>query len=229
MTSCTSLIILSAATLVLAWDPFKYAFDPRIHNLGNHGLKGKLHAEIAPIFTKAVDDGVYGANIRKLVVDRQGENKRILDLGCGTGFSTSAGEGCVGIDLSEPMIEKARVLFPNKRFELGDMETWDDGSDYDIVTCMFCFHETPAFARKRIIDHMLAIASEKVVVVDIAPEYKPSKLMLSGEPYLEDYLANVREDMADFKEDVLVGGHVHMWSYDLSMANGHRSVTISQN
>jgi len=109
------------------------------------------------------------------------------------------------------------------------MESWDDGSDYDVVTCMFCFHETPGFARKRIIDHMLSIANEKVIVVDIAPEYKPSSLMLSGEPYLEAYLANVREDMADFKEDVLVRGHVHMWSYDLSVPNGYRSVTIAQN
>ena len=36
--------------------------------------------------------------------------------------------------------------------------------------------------------------------------------MLAGEPYLQDYLKNIREDLKDFKEEVIVPGHVHMWT-----------------
>ena len=73
----------------LIMPPKLYPFDPRIHNLGNIGLRGKIHAKIAPYFTKAIDLIAYGGvDVRKQELEKY-TNKTILDFGCGTGFSTS--------------------------------------------------------------------------------------------------------------------------------------------
>lgn len=201
-------------TACIAWNPLHYAFDPRIHNFGNHGPLGKVHALIAPVFTKMLDYKIYGDDIRNTVVAQQGINTTILDLGCGTGFSTSDGPGCIGVDLSEEMLGVANKLFPNKQFVEGNAENPFVEGNFDVVSIMFLFHEVPQFSRKRIIDKAKMIADKKVIVVDIAPEYAPSPLMESGEPYIRDYLANIRDDLFDFNEDVLVNGHAHMWTYD---------------
>ena len=93
-----------------------YPYNPKIHTLGNHGILGKLHAEIAPIFIGMTDRIIYNENIRQRVIDQIGPNKSVLDIGCGVGISTSNSQGSMGIDTSKPMIEKARKLFPKKKF-----------------------------------------------------------------------------------------------------------------
>ena len=42
---------------------------------------------------------------------------------------------------------------------------------------------------------------------------KPSKIMLSGEPYLLDYLNNIENILYDFEETIYIPGHVHIWKY----------------
>lgn len=53
-----------------------------------------------------------------------GSGEPVLDLGCGPGHTTallaSLGLNAIGIDLSPKMIEKARRLFPQARFAVGD-------------------------------------------------------------------------------------------------------------
>ena len=198
-----------------SWFPGNYYFDPRIHTFGNHGVLGKFHAKIAPYFTKAIDATVYGKDVRKDTFDRF-QDKNILDFGCGTGFSTSESTGSLGIDTSEEMIKEAAKQFPMKKFEYGHAEHYEPEQPFDVVTAMFLMHEVPRFARKRIIDNACYIASDSVVFLDIAPEYVPSSLMLAGEPYLLDYLQNIRKDLVDFREEVIVPGHVHMWTMNVS-------------
>ena len=209
------LLLLSIVALslkpVVSWFPGNYYFDPRIHTFGNHGMLGKFHAKIAPYFTKAIDLSVYGRDVRKDAFDKY-HDKNILDLGCGTGFSTAERIGSLGIDTSAEMIEEATKQFPTKKFEYGHAEHYQPEQSFDVVTAMFLMHEVPSFARKRIIDNACHIAGETVVILDIAPEYVPSSFMLAGEPYLLDYLQNIRNDLVDFKEEVLVSGHVHMWT-----------------
>lgn len=208
-------IFMSCMALVNAWNPIHYPFDPRIHTLGNHGALGKVHAAIAPIFTKMIDYNIYGEDIRAKVVSEQGVNASILDLGCGTGFSTSSHPGSVGMDLSKEMLEIANNIFPDKHFIEGNAEDPIVEGNFDVVSIMFLFHEVPQFSRKRIIDKAKMIAHKRVIIVDIAPEYNPSPLMEKGEPYIRDYLAHIRDDLNDFNEHILVKGHVHMWSYDI--------------
>ena len=195
-----------------AYDPYPY--NPNIHAFGNHGFRGKIHARIAPWFTRYIDCKVYGKNIRKHVLETETGNKRCLDIGCGVGFSTSSSEGSIGIDTSGPMIERARRLFPNKSFAVGHGEYWDEGEQYDIVTIMYLFHEAPQLARNTLFEHAKALAKEKVIIVDIAPDYTPSPSMLMGEPYVMEYLEHVQEDLSQLEEHILVAGHVHMWVYD---------------
>jgi len=176
---------------------------------------GKVHAEIAPLFIEFTERAIYDDHIRQRVIEELGENKSILDIGCGVGISTSNAKGSLGIDTSMPMLEKARGLFPNKSFALGNGEHWDCDKGFDAVTTMFCFHEIPQQSRKHLIAKCLKYARETVVIVDISPNYKPNQHMLAGEPYLPDYLENICEDLADFEETVLVNDHVHSWTFHI--------------
>lgn len=66
----------------------------------------------------------YGMEVVNLLQPKEGE--RIIDLGCGTGDLTyeisRSGAEVTGIDLSEPMIVKARTKYPQLHFEVGDAE-----------------------------------------------------------------------------------------------------------
>ena len=164
---------------------------------------------------KAIDLIAYGGvDVRKEELEKY-TNKTILDFGCGTGFSTSTNKGSLGIDTNREMIDEAKKLFPDKRFSGGHAEQFKTDEQFDIVTCMFLMHEVPSFCRKNIIENALSIANEQVVILDIAPVYKPSNIMLEGEPYLPDYLSNISTELSNqgFKENVVIKGHVHKWTY----------------
>jgi SAM-dependent methyltransferase len=189
-----------------------YPFDPRIHTLGNHGILGGFHAKLAPSFTYLIDKTVYGVDVRNTILEQCGDSKRILDFGCGTGFSTSKNDGCIGIDTSDEMIIEAKNQFPYKLFEYGHAENYKSEKIFDIVTCMFLMHEVPQIYRKKIINNALSLACEKVIIVDISPEYIPSDIMLLGEPYLLDYLQNIQNDLYLSVENIIIKGHVNMWT-----------------
>jgi SAM-dependent methyltransferase len=195
----------------LAYDPYPY--NPSIHIFGNHGFLGKVHAEIAPVFTRFTDNLIYGKNVRYEIIDKEMNGYSTLDIGCGVGFSTSVSNGSVGLDASTEMIEKGRTIFPEKEFIVGHGEHWEPDRTFDVVSCMFMFHEVPMLSRKHIIKYAKSIAKNKVVIVDISPNYVPSKSMLLGEPYLLEYIDNINDDLHDFTEHIVVDKHVHMWIY----------------
>ena len=50
--------------------PYKYPYDPRIHNFGNVGIGGKIHANLARPITKLIDIAAYsGEDIRDIIVN----------------------------------------------------------------------------------------------------------------------------------------------------------------
>jgi ubiquinone/menaquinone biosynthesis C-methylase UbiE len=67
---------------------------------------------------------------------------KVMVLACGPGYgvpeAAERGADPVGIDISEPMLQYARVLFPENRFEWGDAEqlNYQDAS-FDTVICSF--------------------------------------------------------------------------------------------
>jgi len=202
---------------------YYYPFNPRIHNLGNVGISGAIHAEFAPVFTKFIDIKAYGGrNIRQEIIDKlekndKGSKNKILDLCCGVGISTAQ----YGIDTSPQMINKAKRYFPKKNFLLENAENFwksnhlDFFMNIDVVTCMFAFHEMPKYAHEKIINNSLRLASKEIIIVDLSPEYKSSKLMRDGEPYLLDYQKTIEKTMDNysFKRSDYITNHVTIWNY----------------
>lgn len=84
----------------------------------------------------------YGAEVVELLAPQAGE--RVLDLGCGTGhlakMIASSGAEVVGIDNSPSMIEQARGLYPDLRFEIGDGESFRFDEPFDAVFSNAAIH-----------------------------------------------------------------------------------------
>ena len=190
-----------------------YWYNPVIHNLGNTGFLGNIHAMSTPCITKFIDKKAYsGIDIRKKVYEDT--SGTICDLCCGTGFSTKPGN--TGVDTSKEMLRFANFYNPGSRYLFGNAETYGEDLEFDIVTCMFAFHEIPEEGHRKILNNALRISKRSVIIVDISTDYKPSKLMLAGEPYTLDYIQNIDNLMESysFEKINLIKGHVDIWTYD---------------
>jgi len=194
-----------------------YKYHPNMHVLGNHGFGGKIHAYIAPLATKLIDKIAYdNKNIREELINTY-ENKSVLDLCCGVGVSTPGINKNIlnkGVDISKEMVTVGNKLFKNKNLVLADSETYQDKYKYDIVNICFAFHEMPQKARKIIIKNAINNSKGKVCIMDICPTYNPSPSMLLGEPYLEDYLNNIDNDLKIFNKNIIIPNHVVLWEYN---------------
>ena len=69
----------------------------------------------------------------------------------------------------------------------------------------------PQFARKNIIYNAIKFTNKELIIVDIARDYCPSKHMLYTEPYLNDYLSNIQNDLQDFEYHILKDKKVNLW------------------
>lgn len=203
---------ISAFNLINPKHPkkFRYWDDPRIHNLGNNNL---IHALIAPISTKLIDIISYNnINVRQQILNQIPDNQTILDLCCGIGYSTKDNQ--IGYDNSKTMIDIGNIIHPNKELKLFNIENLNEDKKFDVVTCMFSFHEIPQKSRKKIIQKSLKIANKRVIIIDISPKKIPSKLMLSGEPYLLEYLQNIDCDLKYANKNYeLIKNHVKIWEF----------------
>lgn len=221
-------IIYSYLNLINTGKYPPYWNNKKIHNLGNTGVLGNIHAMTTPLMTKFIDRVAYnGRNVREEVYNSL--DGSILDMCCGTGFSTKPGN--VGIDTCLKMIKFAKVFNPGNEYGYGNAETFGSNEEFDTVTIMFSCHEMPSYAHVNIIRNAVRVARKKVVIVDISMDYKPSDTMLSGEPYLVDYLDSFQKTMDNivWKEETdmpyqifhlprwnkttLVDKHVDMWVY----------------
>jgi trans-aconitate methyltransferase len=166
-----------------------------------------------PIKSKNTSNICY--DIRKFVIDLQGKNKKILDIGCGIGDSTSCGEGSLGIDNKREAIEAATLKYPDKRFKLGVIASWNPPEKYDITTTMFYLHKLDSYKRKQIIHVAKKCAQERVVILDVSPDYTPTEIMIKKKPHLLDFIAESRKELADFTEHTMVEKNISMWTYDI--------------
>jgi SAM-dependent methyltransferase len=202
--------MLNLITIVISLKT-PYWYNPHIHNLGNTGILGNIHALSTPCFTKLIDIKAYkGINIRKQIYDTFDGD--VLDMCCGTGFSTKPGN--TGIDTSHEMLRFSNLFNPYSVYKFGNAETYGKDSEFDIVSCMFGFHEFPKEGHVKIVENCKRVARKKIVIVDISTDYKPSRLMLTGEPYIKDYLAEIDSTLHDFNKTIVIEGHVDMWTYE---------------
>ena len=202
-------------TLALNLQP-SYYNDPRIHNLGNVGLGGHFHACLAPIATNIITQRAYGGFEPREWLHNELPEGRCVDFGCGVGLSTRDGD--IGIDTSPQMINHARTIWgKNKTFMIGNIETWTAGY-FNAVTMSFVTHEMPRHARIKAMHNALTM-TERLIVMDIAETYAPSRLMLTGEPYIKNYLKHMQTDInlisavhgAKVKKRELLEDHVTVW------------------
>lgn len=184
-------------------EPPPYWYDPRIHVFGNIGIKGRIHALMAPLATAMIDHTSYsGLDVRRKLLGLLPTDATVLDLCCGTGFSTAP--GAHGVDTSNEMLEVARWRRPDATFSFGNAESFGDEQSYDIVTCMFATHEMPEYGRRRVLRNAMRVCRKAVWIADIDPDFtetlrrKPAQgaSFLAGEPYVLDYLANMDRDVA---------------------------------
>lgn len=201
-----------------------YWRDPRIHNFGNTGWRGLLHAFVVPVATAAIDHFAYeGVDARKMLHENEfPAEATVVDLCSGVGFSPARNGQVTVVDTSQEMLTVARLRRPDvKKFEVGNAENWGEAQSFDIATMMFATHEMPGSARRRCIRNALRLARDKVMVVDIWPGFEPNDMMLSGEPYVLDYLANIESDVEasidrhqwEVERVDVVEGHVRMWKF----------------
>lgn len=221
----------------------KYYYDPRIHNFGNIGLGGQLHSILAPYATKLIDDKCYNSvNIRQAILSNYNQEfynnyervPKLIDLCCGTGTSTANNQ--LGIDTSEAMIKQAilkqstlkqSTLKQSKKnnkhtmFLKANAENYGQSKEFDTATLMFAFHEMPNYAHHKIIKNAKRITKHDIIIVDISPNYKPSKLMLSGEPYLLNYKATIAKLLSDHNFTYLeyIPNHVGLWTFSHTKYN----------
>ena len=117
----------------------RYWNDPRIHNLGNTGLGGAIHALLATVATRVIDHLAYGGrDVRAEVLEDV--DGSVVDLCCGVGLSTKVGS--VGVDTSPEMIAMAKTV-GGADFRVGNAEDFGEDGEYDVATLMFGLHEMP--------------------------------------------------------------------------------------
>ena len=84
----------------------------------------------------------YGEAVVELLAPKAGE--RVLDVGCGTGHLTNkiaaSGATVLGIDVSPEMIGRARVLYPDLRFEIADATSFHFDEPFDAVFSNAALH-----------------------------------------------------------------------------------------
>jgi len=205
----------------------KYYYDSRIHNFGNVGLGGRLHSLLAPYATTMIDNKCYNSvNIRQLILSKYTQDfykkheklPKLIDLCCGTGTSTAPNQ--LGIDTSEAMISKAltsKALTSKQqsfktytRFLIGNAENFGHEDEFDTATLMFA-----NYAHHKIIKNAKKITKHDIIIVDISPNYSPSKLMLSGEPYLLNYKTTIHNLLTKHQFSYLeyIPNHVGLWYF----------------
>merc|ERR1712224_407467 len=90
---------------------------------------------------------------------------------------------------------------------------------FDLVSVMFVLHEAPFLGRYRILRAARRLLREggTLAVVDISSEYRPSRTMLAGEPYVVEYQKNIERQLktfqgfSDIRVEDFVPGHVTLW------------------
>lgn len=125
--------------------------------------------------TQALMDQMYRP-LEELLVEAVGARRprSVLDVGCGTGGTTvavaerlGAGARCLGVDVSEPMLEAARARGGRASFLRADVQEheWAPGS-FDLIMSRFgvMFFEDPV----RAFSHLRGAATDNAGLVFVA-------------------------------------------------------------
>jgi ubiquinone/menaquinone biosynthesis C-methylase UbiE len=116
------------------------------------------------------------AIIADLGTDIPKREEKLLDVGCGSGISTSVWNcDCTGIDPSEKLVDVARSNYPGKRFLVASAEDipFPDKS-FDIVLCVTAIHNF-ADVRKGI-EEMKRVCRDRLVITLLRKSQKVEEI-----------------------------------------------------
>lgn len=95
----------------------------------------------APYYDLVMGDRTNEALLlRRLIRQHAPRAKTLLELGCGTGSLVrvlSRSYACLGVDRSPQMVAKARRKVPGARFAVGDITSFRQAEQFDVVICAF--------------------------------------------------------------------------------------------
>jgi 2-polyprenyl-3-methyl-5-hydroxy-6-metoxy-1,4-benzoquinol methylase len=215
---------------VAAYDIWNAPFHPNIHNMGNIGLGGKIHASAARFATRMIDKKAYdGVNMREVLAKQMSytflNDSSVLEIGCGAGTLTEHlskyFQNLIALDTSQEMIDEAKVHLPDVDFRCengANAHTFD----VDVAIASMLVHELPKNAHLDLMNAMQQSILKKngeVWIVDIHPVYKPSFMMKMGEPFVLSYLEEFETTVKDFCSDNdmdcdradIIPEHVRLW------------------
>jgi SAM-dependent methyltransferase len=131
--------------------------------------------------------GTYWLAFRDLpaLLARHARGRRALDFGCGAGRSTrflrDLGYDPVGVDISAPMLERARARDPDGDYRLvpdGDLSALASDA-FDLVLATFTFDNVPGAGRKTDLFRALGLL--------LVPEGRFVNLVSAPEIYLHEW------------------------------------------
>jgi ubiquinone/menaquinone biosynthesis C-methylase UbiE len=174
-----------------------------------HGIEGGYLNSSAAVSYDPITQYVVPPNetwVRQELVDRiQGQPRRIVDLGCGTGSTTLLLKKAfpeaevIGLDLSPYMLtvaeDKARKAGLKIEFCHGNAErTKLPNASADLVTASLLFHETPPHVSVNILREAfrLLMAGGQVAILDgnqSVLRHTDWLMEVFEEPYIKDYAA----------------------------------------
>lgn len=156
---------------------------------------------IAPIYG-FVDKGLQNRFAKSaLILNNEFplKDKRILDIGCGTGawgasLSAHKPNTSVGVDFSDKMLIEAKKKHPHIEFKKAraeDLSIFKD-NEFDIVTASYVLHGVTKEPRNMMLTEMNRVAKEFVVVHDF---YGKTELFVQLLEFME------RSDYKNFKRN----------------------------
>ncbi len=137
-------------------------FDKRIHNFGNIGFTGMIHANVANFATRMIDKVAYNnRDIRSEILDDIPANSIVCDFGCGVGISTFDSPLSYGVDTSDEMIKVAKRenTDTSATFVEGNAISYGDENQFSYCTIFYLLHEAPRYGRKAVLKNWVEASS----------------------------------------------------------------------
>lgn len=113
--------------------------------------------------------------VREIILQRVPTAETLLDVACGTGRHLERFRSwfsVVGVDLEPSLLEVAERRLPGVPLHLADMRSFDLGSQFDVVTCLFSS-----------IGHVRTVRGLRRAVASMAAHLKPRGVLIV-EPWL---------------------------------------------